>query len=374
MSISNTIAAHRADLHPDAASVARPQRWTLGVVCTATALLLFNVTAPNVALPSIAADLRLSFTSQQWVLSSYALVLASLLLAGGALGDRFGRRRLFLAGLGVFAVGSAVAALAGSGTVMIVGRSVQGIGAAAIFPAGLALVAASSTARREPARSASGVPPSPRRSRWDRSAAACSCRRCPGARAFSSGSSWPCRPPRWPRRHVRESRALDAAGARHRGDGRADRGDVPVRLRAAGGQPARLGLGAGRGRRARRRRGVRRVRRRRAPRRPAADRACADAQPDLRRGDARRASVRSLRVRPDRLHHPAADPRAARLADHGGRRALAVRRRLVRRLATGREGRRARRGPSHARRRPAALCRWAGRDARRRSARLRGPT
>src|SRR4051812_42959723 len=123
-------------------AAARRQRWTLGVVCAATALLLFNVTAPIVALPSVAADLRLSFASQQWVLSSYALVLASLLLAGGALGDRFGRRRLFLAGLGVFAVGSGVAALAGSGVVLIVGRSVQGIGAAAIFPAGLALVAA----------------------------------------------------------------------------------------------------------------------------------------------------------------------------------------------------------------------------------------
>src|SRR3954467_1772908 len=119
-------------------AVAGRQRWTLGVVCTATALLLFNVTAPIVALPSMTADLRLSFTSQQWVLSSYALVLASLLLAGGALGDRFGRRRLFLAGLGVFAVGSAVAALADSGVVLIAGRSVQGIGAAAIFPGGVA--------------------------------------------------------------------------------------------------------------------------------------------------------------------------------------------------------------------------------------------
>src|SRR3954471_20975965 len=123
-------------------AVARRQRWTLGVVCAATALLLFNVTAPIVALPSIAADLRLSFSSQQWVLSSSALGLASLLLAGGALGDRFGRRRLFLAGLGVFAVGSAVAALAGSGAALIVGRGEQGIGAAAIFPGGLALVAA----------------------------------------------------------------------------------------------------------------------------------------------------------------------------------------------------------------------------------------
>src|SRR3954454_5165824 len=72
-------------------AVARRQRWTLGVVCAATALLLFNVTGPLVALPSIAVDLRLSFTSQQWVLSSYALVLASLLLAGGALGDRLGQ-------------------------------------------------------------------------------------------------------------------------------------------------------------------------------------------------------------------------------------------------------------------------------------------
>ena len=101
-------------------AVARRQRWTLGVVCAATALLLFNVTAPIVALPSVTADLGLSFTSQQWVLSSYALVLASLLLAGGALGDRFGRRRLFLAGLGGFAAGSGVAALAGSGAVLIV--------------------------------------------------------------------------------------------------------------------------------------------------------------------------------------------------------------------------------------------------------------
>src|SRR3954447_27048263 len=82
----NSSAAVPAAASQPPPAVARRGRWTLGVVCTATALLLFNVTAPVVALPSIAADLRLSFTSQQWVLSSYALVLASLLLAGGALG------------------------------------------------------------------------------------------------------------------------------------------------------------------------------------------------------------------------------------------------------------------------------------------------
>jgi len=103
------------------------------------------------------------------VLSSYALVLASLLLAGGALGEPFGRRRLFLAGLGVFSVGSAVAALAGSGVVLIVGRGVQGLGAAAIFPAGLALVAAEfDGAARARAIGIWGATV-PRRSRWDRS-------------------------------------------------------------------------------------------------------------------------------------------------------------------------------------------------------------
>src|SRR4051812_11334761 len=133
---------HRAAPHPDAGRVLRCRRWTLATVCTATALLLFNVTAPNVALPDIAADLHLRFGAQQWVLSSYALVLASLLLAGGALGDRLGRKRLFLVGLGIFGVGSAIAAAAGSGGVIIAGRCVQGVGAAALFPAALALIAA----------------------------------------------------------------------------------------------------------------------------------------------------------------------------------------------------------------------------------------
>lgn len=126
----------------DPARAARCQRWTLITVCVATGLLLFNVTAPNVALPDITADLGLSFSAQQWVLSSYALVLASLMLAGGSLGDRLGRRRLFLAGLAVFAAGSAIASAASSSGVLIGGRCVQGVGAAMLFPAALALIAA----------------------------------------------------------------------------------------------------------------------------------------------------------------------------------------------------------------------------------------
>ena len=112
------------------------------MVCLASALLLFNVTAPNVALPAIGADLAAGFSTQQWVLSAYALVLASLLLAGGALGDRYGRRRLFLLGLAGFGVGSLVCALAPTAALLIIGRVVQGAGAAALFPSGLALIAA----------------------------------------------------------------------------------------------------------------------------------------------------------------------------------------------------------------------------------------
>jgi EmrB/QacA subfamily drug resistance transporter len=114
----------------------------LTVVCLASALLLFNVTAPNVALPAIGADLGAGFGAQQWVLSAYALVLASLLLVGGALGDRYGRRRLFLLGLAGFWVGSLVCALAPTTALLVLGRLVQGAGAAALFPSGLSLIAA----------------------------------------------------------------------------------------------------------------------------------------------------------------------------------------------------------------------------------------
>jgi EmrB/QacA subfamily drug resistance transporter len=139
--------------HPDTPAAPRPpgetdegarrcQRWTLAVVCLASALLLFNVTAPNVALPAIGADLAAGFAAQQWVLSAYALVLAALLLAGGALGDRYGRRRLFLLGLAGFGVGSLVCVLAPTTALLVLGRVVQGAGAAALFPSGLALIAA----------------------------------------------------------------------------------------------------------------------------------------------------------------------------------------------------------------------------------------
>jgi MFS family permease len=131
--------------HPPDPAARICQRWTLAVVCLASALLLFNVTAPNVALPDIGSGLRADFAALQWVLSSYALVLAALLLAGGALADRYGRRRLFLLGLVVLGAGSLVCAVAPTAAALVAGRVVQGVGAAALFPAGLALIGAEFT-------------------------------------------------------------------------------------------------------------------------------------------------------------------------------------------------------------------------------------
>jgi len=117
------------------------QRWTLRVVCVSTALLLLNVAAPQVALAAIAESLDASFADLQWVLSGYALALAVFLLSAGSLADRFGRRRLFLAGLAMFSAASALCALAPGAGTLIAARLVQGLGAAVVFPSSLAILA-----------------------------------------------------------------------------------------------------------------------------------------------------------------------------------------------------------------------------------------
>src|SRR5215213_6777258 len=117
------------------------QRWTLRVVCVSTALLLLNVAAPQVALAAIAESLDASFADLQWVLSGYALALAVFLLSAGSLADRFGRRRLFLAGLAMFSAASALCALAPGAGALIGARILQGLGAAVVFPSSLAILA-----------------------------------------------------------------------------------------------------------------------------------------------------------------------------------------------------------------------------------------
>jgi EmrB/QacA subfamily drug resistance transporter len=115
--------------------------WTLGAVCVATFMLLIDITIVNVALPDIARDLGSSFTDLQWVISAYALSLASLLLTAGSIADLVGRRRVFLFGLGLFTASSLLCGLASSPAFLIWARALQGVGGAAMFATSLALLA-----------------------------------------------------------------------------------------------------------------------------------------------------------------------------------------------------------------------------------------
>jgi MFS family permease len=117
------------------------QQWTLRVVCVSTALLLLNVAAPQVALESIQKSLGATFSDLQWVLSGYALALAVFLLTAGSLADRFGRKRLFLSGLGLFSAASGLCAVAPGPGTLIAARILQGLAAAVVFPSSLAILA-----------------------------------------------------------------------------------------------------------------------------------------------------------------------------------------------------------------------------------------
>jgi EmrB/QacA subfamily drug resistance transporter len=118
------------------------RRWTILVVTSAaTAMLLLDVTVVNVALPAIRSDLGASFGELQWVIDAYALTLAATLLSAGVLADRIGRRAVFAGGLVVFTACSTICAAATSPIVLDTARGAQGIGAAAMFAASLALLA-----------------------------------------------------------------------------------------------------------------------------------------------------------------------------------------------------------------------------------------
>ena len=115
--------------------------WTLIVVCTATFMLLLDITIVNVALPSMAKQLHASFSEVQWVVDAYALTLASLLLTAGALADLIGRRLVFSIGLGLFTVTSLLCAVSPSATFLIIARGGQGVGGAIMFATSLSLLA-----------------------------------------------------------------------------------------------------------------------------------------------------------------------------------------------------------------------------------------
>ena len=132
--------------------------WALGALCLSVLLVGIDNTIVNVALPTIGRDLDASTSDLQWVVDSYTLVFATLLLLAGHLGDRFGRRRILLTGLAIFALTSIAASFATSTTGLIGGRAAMGVGAALIFPATLALLVSLFPDRKERA-AAIGVSP-----------------------------------------------------------------------------------------------------------------------------------------------------------------------------------------------------------------------
>jgi len=117
-------------------------RWLLVTAVLGSAVTMLEATVVNVALPAIGADLGAGVAGLQWVLNGYLLTLAALILLGGSLGDRLGRRRIFVLGTIIFTVASAACALAPGVVVLVIARVIQGIGGALVTPGSLAMLEA----------------------------------------------------------------------------------------------------------------------------------------------------------------------------------------------------------------------------------------
>ncbi|MEZ0089683.1 MFS transporter [Streptacidiphilus sp. EB129] len=114
--------------------------WTLAIISIATFMLMLDLTVVNVALPELRTSLHAGFSDLQWVLDAYALTLAALLLTGGSLADRLGRKRVFIAGFAIFTLSSLAAGAAPGILELNLARGAQGVGAAVLFAVGPALL------------------------------------------------------------------------------------------------------------------------------------------------------------------------------------------------------------------------------------------
>ncbi len=124
-------------------AVGHPNRWrVLAIMCTCLVLVVASVSSLNIAIPSIIDALQPSATQTLWIVDSYALVFAGLLLPAGAIGDRYGRKGALLVGLGIFIVGALWSSRAGGPNWLIVARGSMGIGAALMMPATLSIIVA----------------------------------------------------------------------------------------------------------------------------------------------------------------------------------------------------------------------------------------
>jgi EmrB/QacA subfamily drug resistance transporter len=115
-------------------------RWVLLATISGSGLAMLDATVVNIALPAIGRDLDADFATLQWIVNAYTLTLAALILLAGALGDRFGRRRVFLIGVVWFAFASLLCGLAPTAEVLVAARALQGVGGALLTPGSLAII------------------------------------------------------------------------------------------------------------------------------------------------------------------------------------------------------------------------------------------
>src|SRR5947209_102099 len=119
---------------PSAAAEATRLRWVLGLTSTAYFMVVLDSLVVITALPQMQRDLHAGLASLQWTVNSYGIAFAAGIITAAALGDRFGRRRMFSLGLALFTVSSAACALAPTVGELVVARTVQGLGAAVVMP------------------------------------------------------------------------------------------------------------------------------------------------------------------------------------------------------------------------------------------------
>src|SRR5271170_2073774 len=117
--------------------------WILTATILASSMAFIDSTAINIALPALQARFHATVVDVQWVVESYGLFLGALILVGGSLGDLFGRRLIFMAGVSIFTVASVACGVAPSIAALIVARSIQGVGAALLVPGSLAIISTS---------------------------------------------------------------------------------------------------------------------------------------------------------------------------------------------------------------------------------------
>src|ERR671925_2425997 len=120
----------------------RSKWWVLVAMVFGLFMPMLDNLVVNVALPTIQRDLGAGFSGLAWVIDAYTLTFASFMLTGGALGDLYGRKRFFMAGLGLFTLGSLLCGLSGSTSELIGFRAVQGLGAAMLLPGSLSIITA----------------------------------------------------------------------------------------------------------------------------------------------------------------------------------------------------------------------------------------